>query len=456
MINFMNEVLKRKEDILNDIKTLCEIPSTMDMSTAADNQPFGKACRDALDAMIKIGERDGYQCEDVDGYAGHIDVGEGEEAFGILGHLDVVPCNKEGWNYPPYSMTIEGDKIYGRGVADDKGPLIAGYYAAKIIDELKLPVKMKTRIIFGCNEENGSQCMKYYFSKKPFPAMGFTPDADFPVVYGEKAGCHFEFKGEVEHNGIIGLYGGDTANIVPETCEAIIEGSYKNYLESFDQYLVKYNLEGNVEEEGNHTRLFIKGKSAHASMPHLGKNAVTYMCHYLADITDNKLVQFVNQCFFDDHYGNKLNIAYKGQLGDLTASLGILSYKDGLADIVVDMRVPHEVKDEDLTAPIEQLLKDYGLTYSYYLGKALYVDPQSELIQTLHNAYVEFTGDHEHQPQAIGGGTYAKSMPNCVAFGVEFPGKDNKIHQNNEEIDIDDLMKATAIYAKAIYDLIKK
>ena len=136
MIDFMSEVLKRKEDMLADIKTLCQIPSTLDESTAKENQPFGKACRDALDAMLEIGKRDGYEVCDVDGYAGHIDVGEGEESFGILGHLDVVPCNKVGWDYPPYDMTIVDNKLYGRGVADDKGPLIAGYYAAKIIKEL--------------------------------------------------------------------------------------------------------------------------------------------------------------------------------------------------------------------------------------------------------------------------------------------------------------------------------
>ena len=191
-------------------------------------------------------------------------------------------------------------------------------------------------------------------------------------------------------------------------------------------------------------------------LPFLGKNASTYMCHYLATITENQLVHFIDDCFFDDHYGHKLNIAYKGELGDLTVSLGILKYNDGEACAIVDMRVPHEVTDEFMVENIEVKANQYGLTQRHHLGKALYVDPNSELIQKLHNAYVEFTGDHEHKPQAIGGGTYAKAMPNCVAFGVEFPGTNNKIHQNNEEIDIDDLMKATAIYAKAIYDLIKK
>lgn len=456
MIDFLEEVNKRKQDMIDDIDRLCRIPSVLDESTANDGQPFGEQCRIALEEMLAIGKRDGFICENVDGYAGHIDIGEETEAFGILGHLDVVPCNKEGWNTDPYQMVIKDDKLYGRGVADDKGPLIAGYYAAKIIHELDLPVKMKMRIIFGCNEENGSKCMKYYFTKKPYPAMGFTPDAEFPVVYGEKAGVNFEITGHIEKDNIIGIYAGTRANIVPEVCEVYIVGNYKQYKDSYMQYLSEHGLKGSLEEEGNHTKLVLIGRSAHASTPEQGINAATYMCHYLASISQNQLVHFIDQHFYQDHYGEKLDIAYHGMMGDLTVNLGVLNYKDGHVNMIVDMRVPHEVKDEQLSESIGKHIKEYGLVETHELGKALYIDPQSDFVQSLHNAYVEFTGDHEHQPQAIGGGTYAKSMPNCVAFGVQFPGTDNKIHQNNEEIAIDDLVKATAIYAKAIYELIKK
>ena len=456
MVDFLKEVMERKDEIIADIETLCAIPSVLDESSANEGQPFGKACREALDAMLKIGERDHFEYEDVDGYAGHIDIGDGEEVFGILGHLDVVPCNESGWDTPPYQVTNKNGKLYGRGVADDKGPLIAGYYAAKIIHELNLPVKMKTRIIFGCNEESGSKCMKYYFTKKPFPQMGFTPDAEFPVVYGEKAGVNFHMTGEVAKDNIIGIYSGTRANIVPETCEAYIEGNYKQYKDSYMKYINDHGLKGSLEEEGNHTKLILVGKSAHASTPELGINATTYMCHFLATISKNKLVHFIDDCFYQDHHGEKLDIAYHGLMGDLTVNLGVLNYKNEHVDMIVDMRVPHEVTDETLTTNVQKHLSQYGLQETHKLGKALYIDPQSELVQTLHNAYVEFTGDTINQPQTIGGGTYAKSMPNCVAFGVEFPGVDNKIHQNNEEISIDDLLKATAIYAKALYDLIKK
>ncbi len=456
MVDFLEEVMKRKNEMIEDIKTLCQIPSVLDETTANEGQPFGKACREALEAMLEIGKRDGFVCENVDGYAGHIDIGDGEDTFGILGHLDVVPCNSKGWNTEPYAATLQNGKLYGRGVADDKGPLIAGYYAAKIIHELQLPVKMKARIIFGCNEENGSKCMQYYFTKKPYPLMGFTPDAEFPIVYGEKAGVNFKITGQIEKDNLIGLYSGTRPNIVPEVCEAYLMGSYKQYKDSFSNYLSKHGLEGNVEEEGNHTKLVLIGKSAHASTPEEGINAAVMMCHYLKDVSKNQLVDFIDRYFYQDCLGQKLGIAYTGLMGELTVNLGVLNYKNENVNMIIDMRVPHEVTDEQLTEKMHECLDAYGLKETHELGKALYIDPESELIQKLHSAYVEFTGDHEHQPQAIGGGTYAKTMPNCVAFGVEFPGTDNKIHQNNEEISVDDLMKATAIYAKALYDLIKE
>lgn len=153
MIDFKSEVLKIKDQMIEDIKNLCAIPSTQDDSTIAEFAPFGKANRQALDAMLEIGKRDGFDVEDVDGYAGHIDIGEGDETFGILGHLDVVPVNEVGWDSDPFNVIIKDDKLYGRGVADDKGPLLAGYYAAKIINSLNIPTKMKIRVIFGCNEE---------------------------------------------------------------------------------------------------------------------------------------------------------------------------------------------------------------------------------------------------------------------------------------------------------------
>lgn len=456
MYDFYEEVMKRKDDILRDIIELCKIPSVLDETTAKENQPFGEDCRKALDAMLAIGRRDGFVCEDVDGYAGHIDIGDAEDTFGILGHLDVVPCNKEGWNSDPYAPIIIDGNLYARGSADDKGPLIAGYYAAKIIHELNIPTKMKTRIIFGCNEENGSKCVEYYFTKKPFPKMGFTPDAEFPVVYGEKAICQMDINGEFEPDNIIGIYAGSRPNIVPEECEAYVQGSYKQYQDSFQAYLDEHHLKGSIEEEGNHTKLILVGRSAHASTPEEGINGAVYMCHYLRTISNNKFVEFVDRYFYNDYNGKKLKLRQTGKLGQPTVNLGIITYKNQKAHLVLDFRISSEISNERITELLNKAMKPYKLTETHHMSEALYIDPESELIQKLHNAYVEFTDDHDHLPQTIGGGTYAKEMPNCVAFGVQFPDDDNHIHQNNERISIESLLKATAIYTKALYELIKE
>ena len=454
MIDFKSEVLKIKDQMLQDIKDLCAIPSMQDDSTVALFAPYGAANRKALDAMLEIGRRDGFEVQNVDGHAGHIDIGSGEETLGILGHLDVVPVNEAGWDTNPFEVVIKDGKLYGRGVADDKGPLIASYYAAKIVNSLNIPTKMKTRVIFGCNEELGSSCVKYYFTKMPYPTMGFTPDAGFPVVYGEKAGCSFEITGNVEKNGLIYLCAGSRPNIVPETCEAIIEGNHKQYVDSFQKFLNSNNLTGTIEEEGNHTKLVLKGKSAHASTPEEGINAVVYLCKYLATVVDNKVVDFVLE-YLDDYHGKKLGIDFNGAMGPLTMNLGVISYCKENLKITLDLRCPHDMDFDKMIEKFQTACSNYQLNENHDIGKALYIDPKSKLVSTLHQAYVDVSGDTNSKPQAIGGGTYAKSMPNCVAFGAEFEGEDNFIHGNNENIKIDSLLKATEIYCHAIYNLIK-
>lgn len=453
MIDFKNEVLKIKDEMLNDIESLVNIPSVYDETTVKENQPYGEGCRKALDKMLEIGKRDGFEVDDCDGYAGHIDIGEGEESFGILGHLDVVPVNKVGWDTDPFEMVTKDGVIYGRGVTDDKGGLIAGYYAAKIINNLDFPKKMKTRIIFGCDEERGSSCLHYYFTKRPFPAMGFTPDAEFPVVYGEKAPVDFEITGQIEKNGLIAMCAGSRPNIVPETCECVVEGNYKQYQESFHSFLANNNLQGTIEEEGNHTKLTFKGKSAHASTPNEGVNAVIYASKYIATVCDNKLVKFINE-YLSDTDGSSLEINHTGSMGPLTLNLGVIKYRKEEVTINLDLRCPHECDFDQMVTNVKEASSKYNMVVKSEVGKALYVDPESELITKLHQAYVDVTNASD-KPQAIGGGTYAKTMPNCVAFGPEFVGEDNLIHGNNENLHIDTLLRATEIYCRALYELVK-
>ena len=112
----------------DDLKKLLRIKSVM--SDAHPDMPFGQDPFSALEYMLKLGEKFGFKTKNVDGYAGHIEWGEGEEIFGVLCHLDVVPSG-EGWTYPPFEAVTENGKIYARGALDDKAPTMAVLYAVK-------------------------------------------------------------------------------------------------------------------------------------------------------------------------------------------------------------------------------------------------------------------------------------------------------------------------------------
>lgn len=455
MKNYKNEVQSIKIDLINDIKNLCAIPSLNDETTVEENQPFGKACRDALDHMLEIGKRDGFITHDQDGYAGHIDIGSGDEMIGILGHVDVVPADYEGFDSDPFVVVEKDNKLIGRGVADDKGPLLAAYYAAKMVVENNPNLNRKVRIIFGCNEELGSKCVEHYFKHQPYPLCGFTPDAGFPVVYGEKAGCFASIQGNVISTNILSIHAGERVNVVPDICFATLKGSMNQYNISFNTYLKEHKLEGEMFDKGEHVEISIKGKSAHGSTPHLGQNAIVLMCNYLNTIEEHKLVQFV--CNYLNNYdASSMNLKHQGEMGEFTLSTGILHYEDNAFQMNIDMRAPHDMDFELLRTTYENLTNENNFKLDLDIGKYLYIDQQSTLIQTLHNAYLDVSNNTQDKPQSVGGGTYAKKMPNCVAFGPQFPGEDNHIHENNESIDIDSLLKATEIYALAIENLLKE
>ena len=54
--------------------------------------------------------------------------------IGVLGHMDVVPAG-DGWNTDPFEGVIADGRITGRGVLDDKGPVIAALYAMKALKD---------------------------------------------------------------------------------------------------------------------------------------------------------------------------------------------------------------------------------------------------------------------------------------------------------------------------------
>ena len=454
-IDFYEEALKVKDDMLKDIATLIEIPSVYDENTVTEDSPYGINCKKALEKTLELGKRDGYKVENIASRAGHILIGEGENAVGILGHVDVVPVDKSGWHTDPFKMEIKDGAVYGRGVADDKGPLMAGYYGAKIIDRLGLLNGKQVRLIFGSDEERGSSCMAYYASHVETPTCSFTPDGEFPVSYAEKQCVRYLIDVDFKEGDLVSIKGGSAVNIVCDKVDAVVNKDITLF-DDYNDYLKENGLTGSIESKNHQTYFNLRGIPAHGSLPERGKNAATYLCHYLASKINSEVVDYIDKYYHDDTTATHLKVNHTGKLGPLSMNVGIIDYKNNHLHLGLDFRTSHECKPAYIKAGIDASLKGLNPTIDEDISEALYIDPNSDLVKKLHKAYVDITGEVNASPQIMSGGTYAKHMPNCVAFGNEFPGHDVHMHEDNENTLVEDLVKGCAIYAKALYLLLNE
>ncbi len=467
-INWQEEVEKRREDFLKDLEGLLRIPSVRDDSAKTADAPFGPDVKRALDYMIELGKKDGFTTKEVGNVAGHIEYGEGKELVGVLGHVDVVPVG-DGWSNDPFDPVLKDGKLFARGVADDKGPTVAGYYALKILKELGLPISKRIRVIVGSDEESGMSCVERYFETEEQPTMAFVPDAEFPIIHAEKGISELDvsFK-KSENDGyeafkLESLESGARYNMVPDHAKAILSEVQDNdgLKQEFENFLKSHEVTGDFSVTEKNVTLSIVGKSAHAMEPNNGVNAGLLLVAFLGKFeltgTARDFVTFGRDYLFNDSRATKLGINYEDkESGELTMNVGILRYdaKDG-GTFGLNFRYPVTADMDKLKNKMETVVFEYNGEYTHYDdSKPLFVPEDHPLIQTLQQVYTEQTGE-EATLLAIGGGTYARHLETGVAFGALFPGREDTMHQKDEFSYFDDLLKATAIYAEALYKLAK-
>lgn len=460
------EVEKIKQPFLDDMIRFLSIPSVLDEQTKQAGAPFGKDVKQAMDYLLQKAEEDGMTTKDVDGYASHIEYGQGEEIIGILCHVDVVPPG-EGWTNPPFSPTIINGKIYARGAIDDKGPTMAAYYALKLVKDANVPLSKRVRMIIGGDEESDWRCVDHYFKQAEMPVMGFAPDADFPIIHAEKGISDVVWTQQItgreqKDYTLQSFSAGARFNMVPDEATAVISGKHVALLfESFSSFLKEYPISGHAELEEETVTLFVKGKSAHAMEPNHGVNAGLYLAHFLHDFSFDRhahdFLSFIDTYFFQDSRGEKLHIQTKDEIsGDLTVNVGVLRFRheDG-GMIGMNMRYPVTTISNTIHETLQKVAAKQHFTYTIKEdSKPHYVKEDHPLIQTLKRVYEKHTGQ-EGTLLSIGGGTYARALQAGVAFGPLFPGRNEVAHQKDEYVHIDDLLRAIAIYAEAIYELAK-
>ncbi|MBM7643723.1 dipeptidase PepV [Streptococcus loxodontisalivarius] len=466
-INYRAEVDKRKDAMMEDLFSLLRINSERDDSKADKEHPFGPGPVKALEHFLAMAERDGYKTRNIDNYAGDFEFGQGDEVLGIFAHLDVVPAGS-GWDTDPYEPTIKDGKLYARGSSDDKGPTMAAYYALKIIKELGLPTSKKVRFIVGTDEESGWGDMDYYFANNGLkdPDFGFAPDAEFPIINGEKGNIteYLHFAGE--NSGafkLLSFTGGLRENMVPESATAVFtsDSNLADLQEKLNAFVAEEPVTAELSDDKGQFSLTVYGKSAHGMSPFAGINGATFLAKFLNqfdfDGAAKDYLRIAGEVLHEDFYAKNLGLAIVDEkMGELTMNAGVFAFDAASEDntIALNFRYPQGTDAQTLKAGLDKLQGPSKVSLSEHEHTPHYVPMEDELVSTLLAVYERQTGLKGHE-QIIGGGTFGRLLKRGVAFGAMFPGYTNTMHQANEFADVEDLYRAAAIYAEAIYELIK-
>lgn len=452
---------KYRPGIITNLQDMIRIRSVE--ANPEKNKPFGEGVHQVLSLALETASGLGFRTINRDGMIGYAEYGSGEEMIAILGHLDVVPEGK-GWTYPPFGAEIHDGRIYGRGTIDDKGPTMAALWALKILADEDHRLSKRIRIIFGTNEESGFRGITWYAANEEHPVAGFTPDITEGIVFAEKGGLHIPMRFMVEEAGPIALTSfssGEAVNIVPDLAEAVFEGDgvvLNKWAKHLKETVITLPCGGEVACTANSLLIRAFGRASHASIPENGENAIAALCLLLAKAPPpcrfTPVFDLLARLIADSRYGTDLGIAMSDEVsGELTCNPGLASFSAGILTVTLDIRHPVTISGETVNRKLKERLDPLGVGSSVTSHvNPLHIPKDSPLILELSKAYYDTTGKHP-DIIAIGGGTYAKALPNVVAF-APFPAPLPELaHQVNEYIDIEELMASILVMKNAMLRL---
>ena len=449
-------VLTKQDRLLSCLQENIRIPSVE--GTPEEGAPYGIHCRRSLDHVLAAADAMGFKTCNVDGHVGWCEYGEGDEMVAVLGHLDVVPAG-DGWSFDPWGGEIKDDKIFGRGTMDDKGPSIAALFALEALRDSGLSLKRRVRLIFGCNEETGATDVHYYLEHGgEVPVMGFTPDAEYPIINGEKGIINgycsrsFTQTGELK---LISMKGGIASNVVPEYAKAELACNAELAARLAEKSFEKVTF--TVTDTGLTVEAF--GENAHGSLPWLGENAIGRLVLALKELPFEGelagILSFLAEKLGMDTVGKAAGIHLHDEIsGDLSFNWGVMTADESNLELVINYRYPVTFDYADCGSAFQALFESNGFTVRQVHKEKLYIPADSDLVKTLLKVYKEHTGI-DGKPICIGGGTYAKCLPNILAFGPIFPGDEAREHKPDEFMEIPKLMKNAQIIAGAMYEMAK-
>jgi len=389
---------------------------------------------------------------------------------GILIHLDVVPEGAD-WDFPPFGGATLDGRVYGRGAADNKGPAVAVYYAMKALKDAGFDTGKRVRCILGLDEETNWTGMNKYLEKVSAPSVGFAPDAEFPVIHGEKGLMVFELAKKLGKTAAKGLElrsfkGGEAANMVADYARAVVRDDRAGAYDEIKNKAAKYREDSGrklyVKGVGKSLEITAKGVSSHGARPEKGQNAITIMMEFLGSLafSNDDTGEFIS--FYNKHIGFEFDGKclgcglYDDVSGGLVLNVGMIDMDGEAARLTINIRYPVTMSDGHVYDAMKPVINKYNLGIVKIKHRApSYFPKDAFLVRTLMDIYRKHTGDEKSGPIIIGGGTYARAADNLVAFGARFPGEADTAHKKNEYIEIDKMILMAKIYADAIYELSK-
>ena len=444
-----------EQELLDDYRAILQIPSLE--SEPIPNAPYGVENRRALDWALEKSKSFGMTVTDLEGHLGYADFGQGDRLVMSLGHLDVVPVGL-GWKHAPFGAEIDGGYVYARGAEDDKGPTIASFYAMRAIKEVFPEVPARMRQAFGCNEESGFGCVERYMKTEEAPTYGVAPDSGWPLYHAEKGIANLEIsvnppKGDFE---LLSVQGGQRPNIVIDACTAQVRvaESVKSEVEA----KLADNWDRNVtfRWDGNLLEIEAIGKAAHGSTPFNGDSAAIRVFRLLKSICPLSSQTFFQELFETGHIGGAgLGIAGSDEPSrDLTSNLGIVGTENGVVNLLFNIRYPVTWTGQKLEslckAYLAKLSGDFKLDITRD-SPPLYFPLDHPIVRAIVDVYAEETGERL-TPGTMGGGTYARAVPNTVSIGTGWEG-DGPAHETDERLKIEHLFKMSRIYVHILYRL---
>jgi len=402
--------------------------------------------------------------------------------LGLMVHGDVQPVDADAWSVSPFSGKADQTYVYGRGSADDKGPLVQALLAMKSLEQSGIKRTHTVRLLVGSDEESANNDVTTYLKTHQAPDYTLVLDSNFPVVVGEKAwnslsvttDATAERPGVTKPYSVFFINAGLGASIVPDRAEVKLrwkEGTAVNWqalMDAINAAPRPPETRVAMQPTGDTLWIVAYGHSAHAGVNlEGGRNALVA----LARVLDGKLpsggaddlLAFVRTAGAD-LYGTGLGITDRDPLWGRYA-VNIATIKPDaenakLSTLTINIRRIPPRTGPELKTKMEQFVDAFNkrtgasLTAAGFYGdEPLAFDPNAKIVRRLLADYGAATGTKNPKPAISGGGTYAKRLPNAIAFGMWFPDKPYPGHDVDEKNSIADLQKGTRVLIHALVDL---